>query len=323
MPYMSPRPFPLGAQAYANPIYPEAQANIYSPSLLPLLLPGVESKAEQGYSPLTATTTFRPLRNPTNLPLIPNTEPPPQGSAVSYPMYSNMVATVPDPSTFTKVLNAAQQFNTQSSMALPSGMASALLTPYQTAQNSLQAAQLGGMISPAAPNPRMPLSDRPLRLSSPTAHNTFGIQGSQIPLPNLAMFSSGALSNPSLSAVSGESIVPNAQQLMSVVGVNQLVQMLNKINPTEWNTQTLLSTPRSLVMERLNSLPYGSLLQVFLMLPLEQRANLIMLEGLATTPGEAMMMAQGMYGLVPPTPSVAEGAQLKKRAAETPKPLAV
>jgi hypothetical protein len=59
-------------------------------------------------------------------------------------------------------------------------------------------------------------------------------------------------------------------------------------------------------MQAIDKLPYDTLLNIFLQLPIQQRAALIMLEGLATTPGEAMLMAQGMYGLVPPTLAEAE-----------------
>ena len=77
-------PYPLGAEAYAHPFYPEQVANIYNPSLLPLLLPGAESVAEQTYSPLTATTTFRPIINPV------------QGRAVT--SYPAPLTTSPNPS---------------------------------------------------------------------------------------------------------------------------------------------------------------------------------------------------------------------------------
>ncbi len=341
--------WPIGAEANYHIIEPEESANIYSPSLLPLLLPGLEKYAEASYSPLTATTTFRPLRNPTNSPLVPGTEPLPQGNAVQYntqtpsiqgsavnsysglsslansPAYSNMVNTIADPATMMLMQNAVQKFNAQSPMPLPQGTSTVPLSPMQNAQNNLLTAQLGSMLNPPAPNPNAPLTNTPPRLSPSIQGRALNpmplglsnsMQGSAltnpIPFANLSTFGGGA--NPAMTSVMGQSIVPTAQQLISSLGINTLLQYLNKVMPQTFNSQTLLSAPKSLILQAIEKLPYDVLLNIFLMLPIQQRANLIMLEGLATTPGEAMMMAQGMYGLIPATMAEAQlNGNIKKR----------
>ncbi|MGC8580547.1 MAG: hypothetical protein ACP5MB_10910, partial [bacterium] len=74
-PFWLVMPKPMGVKAYSYLISPSEEASIYSPSLLPLILPGIESIAERSYNPLTATTFYRPLLNPTNKPLVPGAEP--------------------------------------------------------------------------------------------------------------------------------------------------------------------------------------------------------------------------------------------------------
>ncbi len=315
LPYVAPSP--LGAEATATQLFPETFANIYSPSLLPVLFPGLEAEAEKSYSPLTASATFRPLRNPTNLPLVPNTEPPPQGNAItSYQglqalaqaqPYSNMLSTVRDPAMMTMLQNQQQQFNAQSPLMLPQGTTQPPLAPMQQAEANLLSNQLGRQLQ------------KPQTVPMTLASNSLPAQQPQ------ARFTAPTGTNPGMSAVAGTGIVPTAQQLISVVGVNQLLQMLNKIMPLQFNSQTLLSTPRSTILRALNNLPYDVLLNIFLQLPLQQRASLLMLEGVATTPGEAMMMAQGMYGMMPPTMAEAQSlSNLKKRmpaeAEAVPKP---
>ncbi|MEM0107212.1 MAG: hypothetical protein QXS03_03210, partial [Candidatus Micrarchaeaceae archaeon] len=67
MPYWYSYPQPTISQASLLPIQP-----IYSPSLLPVILPGLEPIAEASYSPLTALTTMRPLKAPSGAaPLLP------------------------------------------------------------------------------------------------------------------------------------------------------------------------------------------------------------------------------------------------------------
>ena len=331
----------MDALTSAHALYPQEVANIYSSSLLPLLLPGLEQRAEQSYSPLTATTTFRPLRNPTNLPLVPYTEaiPSMQGSAVSSYQglqrlasaqpYSNLLSTVPDPATLVSILNAQQRFNNQVPMMLPSGTTAAPLTPFQNAQNSVHGAQPGSVLTPPMLNPNAPLPGyyMPNQLKDMRGSNlnTFGLQGKSLntpgTLPTVGMFSGGA--NPGMSAVPGQSIIPTAQQLMSVVGVNQLLQYLNRINPTTFNSQTLLSAPRSLILKAINNLPYDTLLQIFMMLPVQQRASLIMLDLGIADYGEAMQIAEGYGAYLPPILSALGANQAKKRLAEVPTPLQV
>ena len=123
-----------------------------------------------------------------------------------------------------------------------------------------------------------------------------------------------------MSAVPGQSIIPTAQQLMSVVGVDQLLQYLNRINPTTFNSQTLLSAPRSLILKAINNLPYDTLLQIFMMLPVQQRASLIMLDLGIADYGEAMQIAEGYGAYLPPILSALGANQAKKRLAEVPTP---
>ena len=124
-----------------------------------------------------------------------------------------------------------------------------------------------------------------------------------------------------MSAVPGQSIIPTAQQLISVIGINQLLQYLNKINPMQFNTQTLLSAPRSLIMKAVSNLPYDTLTQIFLMLPVEQRASLIMLDLGIADYGEAMQIAEGYGASLPPMLSALQANQAKKRLAQAPAPM--
>ena len=67
--YPYPYPAIVGSDWYTNELATNPKlrpkyVSRYSPSLLPLILPGIERLAERSYSPLTETTSFRPIRRP-------------------------------------------------------------------------------------------------------------------------------------------------------------------------------------------------------------------------------------------------------------------
>ena len=263
------------------------------------MLPETEALAEQTYSPFTATAGLRPLRNPE-----------PQGRAltlgtepISMPTqtYSPLISTVPDPEAIERAMSLAQRFNAQNNLVLSKGIIEAPINPFEQAEaqrleNALKGVQgkaneitlRSPNIKPEPPNIRPGIQGRALGKGNATP-----ILGSP------AVF--GGVSNMGgLTSVNGISLVPTGYELLQVLGPDRLFAYLNQINPFKYNSQALLNLQPGRLLREIQSLPYDVLLEIYNMLPMYTKAQVLMLEGIP--PGEALSIAQlGALGLgVPP-----------------------
>ena len=264
------------------------------------MLPETEALAERSYSPLTATAGFRPLRNPE-----------PQGRAltlgtepIAAPQYSPLVSTVPDPEAIAKAMSLAQQFNAKNNLVLPKGVREAPLNPFEQAEaqrleNTLKGIQGHGREAKG----RALSSNAGAMLSSP------------------AVF--GGVSNMNgLTSVNGISLVPTSYELLQVLGPDKLFAYLNQINPLKYNSQVLLNLQPGRLLREIQSLPYDILLQIYNMLPMYTKAQVLMLEGIP--PGEALSIAQmGALGLgvLPQLSAVGQNEKKIKQGIAKPKTL--
>jgi len=253
------------------------------------MLPETEALAEQTYSPLTATAGLRPLRNPE-----------PQGRAltlgtepIAAPQYSPLVSTVPDPEAIARAMSLAQRFNAQNNLVLPKGISQAPLNPFEQAEaQKLENALKGIQGRSREAKGRALSSNAGAMLSSP------------------AVFS-GVSSLNGLTSVNGISLVPTGYELLQVLGPDKLFAYLNQINPFKYNSQTLLNLQPGRLLREIQSLPYDILLQIYNMLPMYTKAQVLMLEGIP--PGEALSIAQmGALGLGVPPQLSAVGQNEKK-----------
>ncbi|MFP3278424.1 MAG: hypothetical protein RXO43_02585, partial [Candidatus Micrarchaeota archaeon] len=259
-------------------VKPLSFESVYSPSLIPLMLPETEAMAEQTYSPLTATAGFRPLRNPE-----------PQGKALTLGtepismQYSPLVSTVPDPEAIARAISLAQRFNAQNNLVLPKGVSQAPLNPFEQAEANRLESALKGIQGKA----------------NEIKNRLLGRGNTGATLSSPAVF--GGVSNVGgLTSVNGISLVPTAYDLLQVLGPDKLFAYLNQINPFKYNSQTLMNLQPAQLLREIQSLPYDVLLQIYNMLPMYTKAQVLMLEGIP--PGEALSIAQlGALGLgVPP-----------------------
>ena len=129
-------------------------------------------------------------------------------------------------------------------------------------------------------------------------------------LSSPAVFS-GLSSLNGLTSVNGISLVPTVYELLQVLGPDKLFAYLNQINPFKYNSQTLLNLQPGRLLREIQSLPYDILLEVYNMLPMYTKAQVLMLEGIP--PGEALSIAQiGALGLGVPPQLSAVGQNEKK-----------
>jgi len=242
------------------------------------MLPETEALAERSYSPLTATTTFRPLRNPE-----------PQGKAltlgtepIAAPQYSPLVSTVPDPEAIARAISLAQRFNAQNNLVLPKRVNEVPLPPEQSLADRLKNA-LKGMQGKA----------------NEIKNRLLGRGNAGATLNSPAVFG-GVSSAGGLTSINGMSLVPTGYELLQVLGPDRLFAYLNQINPFKYNSQTLMNLQPAQLLREIEALPYDVLLQIYNMLPMYTKAQVLMLEGIP--PGEALSIAQlGALGLgVPP-----------------------
>ena len=276
--------------------------SVYSPSLLPTILPGTEAIAERSYSPLTATAGYRPIKVPTGLTtqsyqggelnpetIVYPTSPVPNPNNPGNPIlqygnelpYSQAISTIRDPNAIQFQQSAQQQFNNEAPLVLPQGTTSAPLTPFQQGAENQLGNSLSNYLNRSS---KYTIGSLLSGLSSP-------MQGS------MATFAGPG--NPSMQQLNGQSLVPTGSQLLSVLGYQQMLAMLNRVSPNVWNNANLSSAPTSAVYRALNSLPYDTVLAIYDMLPMYTKAQVLMMEGIQ--PGEAISLAESgsPLGLVP------------------------
>ncbi|MCL4373252.1 hypothetical protein M1367_00030 [Candidatus Marsarchaeota archaeon] len=326
----------------------EAYASIYSPSLLPEVMPELESLAEQEYSPMTALSTIRPLRAPSvNTPItLPSYATPTQptiaeenlpGASNYYRAQSTPMAHVisgPSPTaatmatTPTATATPSYSFNEPFSNAPAATQVApitdpAILQAISTAANPLSLGTLPANAPPSAysviANPmlqslnrlnmnalRLPTSTLPNQLNSQTMAMNATSPNAAAPAFGFAGYSSPRIGNISL--------IPTSQDIMSVLGPEQMLRLLNQINPTKFSVTNIQYAPRAALAEALNNLSYSDIVLLMSRMSVPQRMMVYGLLGIP--PGEALIIAEsGTQGLFIPSLSNALAATTRKRIA--------
>jgi hypothetical protein len=340
--------FPQEKIIATNPY--EAYTSIYSPSLLPEVMPGLESLAEQEYSPMTALSTIRPLRAPSmNTPImLPSYATPTQPTiaeenlpgasnyyqaqstpmahiisgpsptaatmaatptATAIPSYSfnqpfsnapsaTQVAPIKDPALLQAVSTAA---NPISLGTLP---ANAPPSPYGAIANpmlqSLNRLDMNKLTLPSPPALQNPLNSQPMAMSatSPNAAQ-----------PSGAAFGSAGYMAPRIGNIS---LIPTSQDIMSVLGPDQMLRLLNQVNPTKFPVTNIQYAPKATLAAALNNLSYSDIVLLMSEMSIPQRMMVYGLLGIP--PGEALIIAEsGTQGLFIPSLSNALAATTRKR----------
>ena len=331
--------FPQERMTAINPY--EAYASIYSPSLLPEVMPGLESLAEQEYSPMTALSTIRPLRAPSvNTPItLPSYATPTQptiaeenlpGASNYYRAQSTPMAHVisgPSPTAATMATTPATTATPSYSFNEPFSNAAAatqvapitdpaILQAISTAANPLSLGTLPSNAPPSAysaiANPMLQSLNRlnmnALRLPNPLNSQTMAMSATS---PNAAApaFGFAGYSSPRIGNIS---LIPTAQDIMSVLGPEQMLRLLNQINPTKFSVTNIQYAPRSALAAALNNLSYSDIVLLMSEMSVPQRMMVYGLLGIP--PGEALIIAQsGTQGLFIPSLSNALAATTRKR----------
>jgi hypothetical protein len=326
----------------------EAFTSIYSPSLLPEVMPGLESLAEKEYSPMTALSTIRPLRAPSvNTPItLPSYANPAQPTimeenlpgasnyyrAQSTPMPHIISGTSPNAATTsaTTATTPSYSFNEPFSNAPAATQVSpimdpALLQAVSTAANPLSLGTLPATAPPstysAIANPMLQSLNRlnmnGLRLPNlPNTLNTPNMLGSQAmsatsPSAAAPAFGFAGYSAPRIGNIS---LIPTAQDIMSVLGPDQMLRLLNQVNPTKFSVTNIQYAPRSALAAALNNLSYSDIVLLMSEMSVPQRMMVYGLLGIP--PGEALIIAEsGTQGLFIPSLSNALAATTRKRIA--------
>ena len=334
LPFLNDSYFPIKKDNKLNNS-PAIYYTIYSPSLLPLILPNTEKLAETTYSPLTEAALFRPekvpqgqslswtptqeaqqnimaaagnqvktqLGIPTTTTNIPNTF---GGSAPATLLNQQVV----DPSSMEIIPTISQNFangpnivplppatysglNTQVSASEPLNTTPSFFTqPYLT--------QLGQAQTFLDKNPNLVNNSSPQLNSTPFQ-------------PQIAFTQSGN------GTVGGRLLLPTGTQLISVLGATKTLELLNQVDPKIFSAYNILYGNKNQLFNELTNLSYVDTLLLMNSLTPEQRAQIYMAINGATTPGEALSMAEGLpLGLIPPTQQALQGTQTKKKKVELP-----
>ena len=328
----------------------EAYASIYSPSLLPEVMPELESLAEQEYSPMTALSTIRPLRAPSvNTPItLPSYATPTQptiaeenlpGASNYYQAQSTPMAHVisgPSP-TATPSYSFNEPFsNAPAATQVSPIMDPALLQAVSTAANplslgtlpanappspfgaianpmlqSLNGLDMNKLTLPSLPNP-LNTSTLPNPLNTPA--NLLSSRAMSATSPNAAQPSGAAFGSAGYMAprIGNISLIPTAQDIMSVLGPEQMLRLLNQINPTKFSVTNIQYAPRSALAAALNNLSYSDIVLLMSEMSIPQRMMVYGLLGIP--PGEALIIAEsGTQELFIPSLSNALAATTRKR----------
>ena len=295
--------------------------NIYSPSLLPFLFPNAEKIAEETYSPLTATSGLRPIKAPAGaapltlnsaaLPApqtittstVPGVESPNLAQAsVPTPVTTNLSGTetvafgrsapsqqttgmVIDPATLTQVATPGTVAG--SNLVLPLGT-SAPTSPFQQAEINQIASAISAAQPSTTPATSLAQGKALAQVSKPSAGSVLSVVQ-----PNNAPLSQAATAVFSNSG-GGQSLVPSGAVLLSGLGANKLIALLNQIDPTSYNSLTGQHSNMAL-LNALNNLSLSDAEQVMNMLPVMERANIYLLMGIngVDTMGAALALASG------------------------------
>ena len=331
---------PQDSRKFINPY--EAYASIYSPSLLPEVMPGLERLAEQEYSPMTALSTIRPLRAPSvNTPItLPSYAAPAQptieeenlpGASNYYKAQSTPMAHIvsgPSPTAATSAATAtpSYSFNEPFSNATAATQVApitdpAVLQAVSTAANPVNFGTLPASAPPSSfstiANPMLQSLNR-LNLNALRLPNTLSSQATAMAAisPNAAQPSGAAFGSAGYSApkIGNISLIPTSQDIMSVLGPDQMLRMLNQINPTKFSVTNIKYAPKAALAAALNNLSYSDIVLLMSEMSVPQRMMVYGLLGIP--PGEALIIAEsGTQGLFIPSLSNALAATTRKRIA--------
>ena len=109
---------------------------------------------------------------------------------------------------------------------------------------------------------------------------------------------------------------------MSVLGPDQMLRLLNQINPTKFSVTNIQYAPRSALAAALNSLSYSDIVLLMSRMSVPQRMMVYGLLGIP--PGEALIIAEsGTQGLFIPSLSNALASTTRKRIVPTPQNVAL
>jgi hypothetical protein len=110
------------------------------------------------------------------------------------------------------------------------------------------------------------------------------------------------------------SLIPTPQDIMSVLGPEQMLRLLNQINPTKFSVTNIQYAPRATLAAALNNLSYSDIVLLMSEMSIPQRMMVYGLLGIP--PGEALIIAEsGTQGLFIPSLSNALAATTRKRIA--------
>ena len=303
----------------------EAYANIYSPSLLPEVMPGLEKLAEQEYSPLTALSTIRPLRAPSSTTPItlPSYSTPTQPTIIeeNLPGVSNYAQAQSTP--MPHVVSPTYSFNQPFSNAPAATQASpitdpALLQAVSTAANPLNL----GNISPAAPQSAYRAIANPIlqalgklntnTINLPKTNPRIGAASHIPPSPPQVPAPAFGFAGYSAPRVGNISLIPTPQDIMSVLGPNQMLRLLNQVDPTKFSVTNIQYAPKAALASALNNLSYSDIVLLMSEMSVPQRMMVYGLLGIP--PGEALVIAEsGDQGLVVPSLSNVLASTTKKK----------
>ena len=114
--------------------------------------------------------------------------------------------------------------------------------------------------------------------------------------------------------VGGRLLLPTGSQLISVLGARKTLELLNQVDPKIFSAYNILYGNKSQLFNELNNLSYTDTILLMNSLTPEQRADIYMAINGASTPGEALAMAEGTpLGVIPPTQQALQGGQIKKK----------
>ena len=129
--------------------------------------------------------------------------------------------------------------------------------------------------------------------------------------PSGAAFGSAGYSAPKIGNIS---LIPTSQDIMSVLGPDQMLRMLNQINPTKFSVTNIQYAPKAALAAALNNLSYSDIVLLMSEMSVPQRMMVYGLLGIP--PGEALIIAEsGTQGLFIPSLSNALAATTRKRIA--------
>lgn len=313
----------------------EAFTSIYSPSLLAEVNPSLEGMAEAAYSPLTALTTIRPLKAPTQdtqimlPPYMAQTQPTvavenlPGTPNYQYAQSSPAARIVSQPQASA---TPSYSFNTQFGSAPSASQVAPIVDPavLQAISTAANPVSLGS-ISPNAPPSAYAALPNPMlqslgRLNMPQIEGALARAGGAQAISQSAgaSFGSAGFMAPKIGNIS---LIPTVQDIMSVLGPNNMLMLLNQIDPAKFSVTNIQYAPRAALAKALNNLSYSDIMLLMSRMSVQQRMMVYGLLGIP--PGEALVIAeQGTQGLFIPSLSNALASSTRKRVLPEAPPLA-